>query len=185
MCALFSAVHYFICLLSLLESTICSIFSHNFYSFIVYFSFCILTWWMTLKKSQRNLARWVFYIFVLFICCIDLRRDKKSYKSDYVKSGEKRRSENEVEKVHCLNEMATSLPNLLYAKMAIALLNQHQGKNIFWPSNLYTIIIVTKIKGKSFLHFYEGNFSLSLKEVETNYGRKEPIVRKGVPAPLP
>ena len=126
-----------------------------------------------------------FFIFLYFsyvvLTCEEI---KKSYKSDYVKSGEKRRSENEVEKVHCLNEMATSLPNLLYAKMAIALLNQHQGKNIFWPSNLYTIIIVTKIKGKSF-HFYEGNFFLSLKEVETNYGRKEPIVRKGVPAPLP
>ena len=126
-----------------------------------------------------------FFIFLYFsyvvLTCEEI---KKSYKSDYVKSGEKRRSENEVEKVHYLNEMATSLPNLLYAKMAIALLNQHQGKNIFWPSNLYTIIIVTKIKGKSF-HFYEGNFFLSLKEVETNYGRKEPIVRKGVPAPLP
>ena len=126
-----------------------------------------------------------FFIFLYFsyvvLTCEEI---KKSYKSDYVKSGEKRRSENEVEKVHYLNEMATSLPNLLYAKMAIALLNQHQGKNIFWPSNLYTIIIVTKIKGKSF-HFYEGNFFLSLKEVETNYGRKEPIVRKGVPVPLP
>ena len=126
-----------------------------------------------------------FFIFLYFsyvvLTCAEI---KKSYKSDYVKSGEKRRSENEVEKVHYLNEMATSLPNLLYAKMAIALLNQHQGKNIFWPSNLYTIITVTKIKGKSF-HFYEGNFFLSLKEVETNYGRKEPIVRKGVPAPLP
>ena len=121
------------------------------------------------------------YFSYVVLTCAEI---KKSYKSDYVKSGEKRRSENEVEKVHYLNEMATSLPNLLYAKMAIALLNQHQGKNIFWPSNLYTIIIVTKIKGKSF-HFYEGNFFLSLKEVETNYGRKEPIVRKGVPAPLP
>ena len=122
----------------------------------------------------------MYFSYVVLTC----EEIKKSYKSDYVKSGEKRRSENEVEKVHYLNEMATSLPNLLYAKMAIALLNQHQGKNIFWPSNLYTIIIVTKIKGKSF-HFYEGNFFLSLKEVETNYGRKEPIVRKGVPAPLP
>ena len=122
----------------------------------------------------------MYFSYVVLTC----EEIKKSYKSDYVKSGEKRRSENEVEKVHYLIEMATSLPILLYAKMAIALLNQHQGKNIFWPSNLYTIIIVTKIKGKSF-HFYEGNFFLSLKEVETNYGRKEPIVRKGVPAPLP
>ena len=77
---------------------------------------------------------------------------------------EKRSPGNEVQKVHYLNEMATSLPNLLYAKIASALFNQPQRKTK----------LASKWKGKKVKGFFIFMTMLSFKQIKSNYGRKEP-----------
>ena len=70
----------------------------------------------------------LFIFYFSYAVLINLRRDNKALRATDVRFflivEEKISSGNEVEKVHYLNEMATLLPNLLYTKMAVALLNQ-------------------------------------------------------------
>ena len=75
------------------------------------------------------LHSFLYFIYFSHTVLIDLRREKKALRVANVGSflkvailREKRSLGNEVEKVHYPNEKATSLPNLLYAEMAIALL---------------------------------------------------------------
>ena len=80
------------------------------------------------KIPKKPCPYGLFIFYFSYAVLINLRRDYKALRATDVRFflivEEKISSGNEVQKVHYLNEMATLLPNLLYTKMAIALLNQ-------------------------------------------------------------
>ena len=94
---------------------------------------CIQTIWMVQEKNHKETFSVGLFIFFMFcIYCIDWpAKRQEGSKSDWCRAwGEKKPWKWGWESPLC-KWKATSLPNLFYAKMAIAFLNQTQGKTWF------------------------------------------------------